>query len=199
MDSSGENDASAILFQKWNITFNFLWFRALYIVARLSCAGRQTQCQNYLTHWRADFDPVCQPSQRYPSTLSVRVLPITEKRLCQGDAPASTNLIGHEMLLAPQLPRFKFIGACHYRFSSPDLGIGEHGLSSLLETMLSPSSWQLKSVHLGPILCSIMVMYEEGRGFNKPQSPVSFMPSWSAHQARYQEGSALGDRFSYSH
>lgn len=73
MDSSGESNASAILFQKRNIIFNFLWFRALYIVAQHSYTGRQTQCQNYLTHWRADFDPVCQPSQRYPSSLSVRV------------------------------------------------------------------------------------------------------------------------------
>lgn len=34
--------------------------------------------------------------------------------------------------------------------------------------MLSPFSWQLKSVHLGPLLRSIIVMYEGGRGFNKP-------------------------------
>lgn len=72
MDSSGESDASAILFQKRNIIFNFLWFHALYIVAQLSYRGGQTLCQNYLTHWRADFDPICQPSQRYPSSLSVK-------------------------------------------------------------------------------------------------------------------------------
>lgn len=52
------------------------------------------------------------------------------------------------------------------------LGIGEHGLSSLLEMMLSPSFWQLKYVHLAPLLCSIMVIYEEGQGFNKSHRAI---------------------------
>lgn len=71
MDPSGESDASAILSPKQNIIFNFLRFRALH-AARL-CHGRgQGRCQNDLTHRRADFDPICQPSQRYSKSLFVK-------------------------------------------------------------------------------------------------------------------------------
>lgn len=167
MDSSGESDASAILFQKRNIIFNFLWFRALYIVAQLSYRGGQTQCRNYLTHWRADFDPICQPSQRYPSSLSVKSAYHREKAVREMHHRNWTwNAIS---LLATEVQvdwglSLQILISC--------LGIGEHGLSSLLEMMQSPSFWQLKSVHLAPLLCSIMVIYEEGQGFNKSHRAI---------------------------
>lgn len=127
MDPSGERDASAILSQKQNIIFNFLWFRALY-VAQLSYRGGQKRCQNYLTHRRADFDPICQPSQRYSSSLFVKSADHRERAV----SGRCTIVIGHEMLLASWLPRFKLIGACHYRFSSPVWGYVntdyQHGL-----------------------------------------------------------------------
>lgn len=71
MDPGGKSDASAILSQKQNIIFNFLRFRALY-AARLRHGGGQERCQNDLTHRRADFDPICQPSQRYSTSLFVK-------------------------------------------------------------------------------------------------------------------------------
>lgn len=71
MDPGGESDACAILSQKQNIIFNFLRFRALH-AARLRHGGGQEWCQNDLTHRRADFDPICQPSQRYSTSLLVK-------------------------------------------------------------------------------------------------------------------------------
>lgn len=71
MDPGGESDASAILSPKQNIIFNFLRFRA-HRAARLRHGGGQEQCQNDLTHRRADFDPICQPSQRYSTSLFVK-------------------------------------------------------------------------------------------------------------------------------
>lgn len=60
-----------VLKAKYN--FQFFWLCARYIVAQLSYRRGQTWCQNYLTRWRAEFDPICQPNQRYPSSLSIRV------------------------------------------------------------------------------------------------------------------------------
>lgn len=71
MDPGGESDARAILSQKQNIIFNFLRFRALR-AARLRHGGGREWCQNDLTHRRADFDPICQPSQRYSTSLFVK-------------------------------------------------------------------------------------------------------------------------------
>lgn len=71
MDPGGESDACAILSQKQNIIFNFLRFRALH-AARQRHGGGQEWCQNDLTHRRADFDPICQPSQRYSTSLFVK-------------------------------------------------------------------------------------------------------------------------------
>lgn len=67
--------------------------------------------------------------------------------------------------------------------------------------LLNPSYWQLKSVHLGPILCSIMVIYEEGQVFTKlpPVSHMQLNPSLSSclHEAPIKQGTltqALGDQ-----
>lgn len=60
-----------ILSRKQNIIFNFLWFRALR-AAPLSHRGGRERCQNDLTHRRADSDPICQPSQRYSTSLFVK-------------------------------------------------------------------------------------------------------------------------------
>lgn len=117
MDSSGECNVSAVLLQNQNVIFTPI--NVLCTVWTSLAHTGQTLCQNDLTRCRVDFDPVCQPSQ-VCLLLLCQTLPVTAWRLCRGDAPASTSLIGHEMLLAPELLKFKLIGACHYGFSSTD-------------------------------------------------------------------------------
>lgn len=162
IDSSGEGTASLILFHKHNIILHFLWLCTLYIVPPLGYWGGQMQCQNYLTHQRADFDPVCQPTQRYPSSLSVRA--------CRSQRRGCVRKIHHHnwtwnaiSLLATKVQvdwglSLQILISC--------VAIGEHGLSSWLEMMLSLPSWQLKSVYLAPLLCPIMVRMRKSKTSN---------------------------------
>lgn len=124
-------------------------------------ADTVSELLNPLESW---FWPICQPSQRYPSSLSVRVC-LSQRRGCVREMHHRNWTWNAISLLATKVQvdwglSLQILISC--------LGIGEHGLSSLLEMMLNPTSWQLKSVHLAPLLCFIMAILEGGQGFNKP-------------------------------
>lgn len=126
--------------------YNFQFFM---IRCSVYCGSAQLQRRadtvsellNPLESW---FWPVCQPSQRYPSTLSVRVC-VSQRRGCVREMHHRNWTWNAISLLATKV---QVDWGLSWQIFISCLGIGEHGLSSLLEMMLSPTSWQLKSVHL---------------------------------------------------
>lgn len=114
-------------FKKQNVIFNFLWVCVISILW-LRSGTVEGRCSVRITYpvesW---FWPNLSTQTELSLLLVCQSVPIT---------PVSgrcTIIIEHEMLLASYLLRFKLIGACHHRFSSPVWGqvieVHRHGLT----------------------------------------------------------------------